>query len=104
MSVKLHVIYNKISDFQSLNYKFIKAHHEKPYLMPYVTKTGADQPVHPRSLISAFVIRWLDIVIKRTAVSSSIWDRAIRYTDSGFHRNSADWSVSGVRHYHPYLK
>ena len=70
MSVKLHVIYNKISDFQSLIYKFIrKAHHEKPYLMPYANNKSAYQPVDPRSLISAFVIRWLDIVITRNALS-----------------------------------
>ena len=29
-------------------------------LMPYVNNKGADQPAHPRSLISTFVFRWLD--------------------------------------------
>ena len=29
--------------------------HEKMCLMPYVNNKGADQPAHPRSLISAFV-------------------------------------------------
>ena len=28
--------------------------------MPYATDKGADQPVHPRSLISTFVVRSLD--------------------------------------------
>ena len=31
--------------------------HEKMYLMPYANNKGADQPAHPRSLISAFVVR-----------------------------------------------
>ena len=30
---------------------------------------GADQPVHPRSLISAFVIRLLKIILSRLATS-----------------------------------
>ena len=32
-------------------------------LMPYANNKGADQPVHPRSLISAFVVRSLDSTI-----------------------------------------
>ena len=31
--------------------------------------TGADQPAHPRSLISAFVIRFLESIISRLAPS-----------------------------------
>ena len=31
--------------------------------MPYANNKGADQPAHPRSLISAFVIRSLDSII-----------------------------------------
>ena len=31
--------------------------HEKMCLMPYVNNKGADQTAHPRSLISAFVVR-----------------------------------------------
>ena len=31
--------------------------------------TGADQPVHPRSLISAFVIRFLESITSRLATS-----------------------------------
>ena len=31
--------------------------------LPYANNKGADQPVHPRSLISAFVIRCLDCII-----------------------------------------
>ena len=29
-------------------------------LMPYANNKGADQPAHPRSLISTFVVRCLD--------------------------------------------
>ena len=36
--------------------------HEKMCLMSYANNKGADQPVHPRSLISAFVVRWLDSI------------------------------------------
>ena len=31
--------------------------------------TGADQPVHPRSLISTFLIRFLESIISRLATS-----------------------------------
>ena len=37
--------------------------HEKMYLMPYANNKGADQPAHPRSLISAFVVRFQDRMI-----------------------------------------
>ena len=31
--------------------------HEKMCLMPYADNKGADQPAHPRNLISGFVVR-----------------------------------------------
>ena len=34
--------------------------HAKMCLMPYANNKGADQPAHPRSLISTFVVRCLD--------------------------------------------
>ena len=37
--------------------------HAKTCLMPYANNKGADQPAHPRSLISAFVVRCLDSMI-----------------------------------------
>ena len=37
--------------------------HEKMCLMSYANNKGADQPAHPRSLISAFVVRCLDTII-----------------------------------------
>ena len=36
--------------------------HEKMCLMLYANNKGADQPAHPRSLISAFVVRCLDSI------------------------------------------
>ena len=37
--------------------------------MPYANNKGADQPVHPRSLISAFVVCWLDNIIPLLALA-----------------------------------
>ena len=43
--------------------------------MPYANDKGSDQPVHPRSLISAFVIRSLDSIISLVSRSkiSRFW-------------------------------
>ena len=43
--------------------------------MPYGNNKGADHPVHPRSLISAFVVRCLGIVIPLVSISkiSRFW-------------------------------
>ena len=44
--------------------------------MPYANNKGADQPAHPRSLISTFVIRCLDslipLVVSKSEISS-LW-------------------------------
>ena len=40
---------------------------EKTCLRGFANNTGADQPAHPRSLISAFVIRILESIISRLA-------------------------------------
>ena len=37
--------------------------------MPYANNKGADQPAHPRSLISAFVVRCLDSIIFLVSIS-----------------------------------
>ena len=42
--------------------------HERTCLMPYANK-GADQPAHPCSLISAFVVHCLDSVIAKAKIS-----------------------------------
>ena len=39
-------------------------------LMPYANNKGADQPAHPRSLISTFVVRYLDSMICVLAISN----------------------------------
>ena len=43
--------------------------HEKTCLMPCANNKGADQSAHPRSLISAFVVRCLDSLIPILAIS-----------------------------------
>ena len=40
---------------------------EKTCLRWFANNTGADQPAHPRSLISAFVIRFLKSIICKLA-------------------------------------
>ena len=43
--------------------------HAKTCLMHYANNKGADQPAHPRSLISTFVVRCLDSMICILAIS-----------------------------------
>ena len=43
--------------------------HAKICLMPYATNKGADQPAHPCSLISTFVVHCLDSMICILALS-----------------------------------
>ena len=43
--------------------------HEKMCLMSYANNKGADQPAHPRSLISAFVVRCLDSMITLDSIT-----------------------------------
>ena len=38
-------------------------------VMSYANNKGADQPAHPRSLISAFVIRCLDSIISLDSIA-----------------------------------
>ena len=40
---------------------------EKTCLRGFANNTGADQPAHPRSLVSAFVIRFLESTIFKLA-------------------------------------
>ena len=42
---------------------------EKTCLRGLANNTGADQPAHPRSLISAFVIRLLESIISTLATN-----------------------------------
>ena len=43
--------------------------HEKMYLMSYANNKGAGPPAHPRSLISAFVVRCLDSIISLDSIA-----------------------------------
>ena len=43
--------------------------HEKMCLMSYANNKGADQPAHPRSLISAFVVRCLNSIISLDSIA-----------------------------------
>ena len=43
------------------NGKLFESGHEKMCLVSYVNNKGADQPAHQHSLISAFVVRCLDV-------------------------------------------
>ena len=38
--------------------------------MTYANNKGADQPAHPRSLISAFIVRYVDSIIPKLAKSN----------------------------------
>ena len=43
--------------------------HAKMCLMTYANNKGADQPGHPRSLISTFVVRCLDSIMPLVSIS-----------------------------------
>ena len=51
------------SSYTLMGFNIYEPGHEKMCLMSYANNKGADQPAHPRSLISAFVIRCLDSII-----------------------------------------
>ena len=58
--------------FNSLLVLIAKLHgpqREKTCLRGFSNNTGADQPAHTRSLISAFVFRFLERIISRLAMS-----------------------------------
>ena len=43
--------------------------HEKTCFLPYTNNKGTDQPAHPHSLISTFVVRYLDSIIPIIPIS-----------------------------------
>ena len=55
--------------FLKFSLKTYEPGHEKMCLMSYANNKGADQPVHPRSLISAFVVRCLDNIISLDSIA-----------------------------------
>ena len=56
--------------FKICFYQFLyEPRHEKTCLRGVANNKGADQPAHPRSLISAFVIHLLESIISGLATS-----------------------------------
>ena len=47
----------------------IEPGHEKMCLMSHANNKGTDQPVHPRSLISAFLVCCLDSIISLDSIA-----------------------------------
>ena len=66
-------IVKKLSDISLVITKchdfLIEPGREKMCLMSYANNKGADQTTHPRSLISAFVVRCLDSIISLDSVA-----------------------------------
>ena len=58
----MSAIFFKIKDI-------IEPGHEKTCLMSYANNKGADQPAHPHSPISAFVVRCLDSIISLDSIA-----------------------------------
>ena len=54
---------------QNITFNTCETGHEKMCLMSYVNNKGADQPAHPRSLISTFVVRCLDSIISLDSIA-----------------------------------
>ena len=52
-----------------ISYLLFGPGHAKMCLMPYANNKGADQPAHPRSLISTFIVRCLDSVMALVSIS-----------------------------------
>ena len=68
--------------FQSIRDQYLATKHSKSWLqtviwakswanlfVPYANNKGADQPAHPRSLISTFVVHCLDSIIHLLAIA-----------------------------------
>ena len=55
--------------FIGFNLKLTHVMRKKNLFMPYANNKDADQPAHPRSLISAFVVRCLDSIIPVVYIS-----------------------------------
>ena len=67
---RLSLAYKTLYRFIAFEWAFLKrATSWENLLMPYANNKGADQPAHPRSLISAFVVRCLDSLIFPVSIS-----------------------------------
>ena len=51
--------------------KIVEPAHEQMCLLSYANNKGADQLAHPRSLISAFVVRCLDSIISLDSIAET---------------------------------
>ena len=51
------------------NYPLMEPRCEKTCFMPCANNTDADQPAHPRSLISTFIVHCLDSIIPLVSIS-----------------------------------
>ena len=49
------------------------SHVMRKSVMPYANNKGADQPAHPCSLISAFVVRCLDSILSLVSIFAMSW-------------------------------
>ena len=70
-SLTLLIVTGFIAFLVNLSYRLNEPRHEKSCFMPYAKNKGADQPAHPRSLISAFVVRYLNSILLNPKVQDS---------------------------------
>ena len=74
-------ISNKMESFPSYGSRIFVSLFLRPYYflvpllshMPYANNKDADQPVHPRSLISTFIVRCLDSMIYLVSILAISW-------------------------------
>ena len=68
----------------------------KTCLQEFADSTGADQPAHPRSLISAFGIRLFDIIISKLFTSEiSIFKLASVAEETGLNLTLSETPTTG---------
>ena len=64
-----YVVYLETLHVQYPIYLIYGPRREKTCLRGFANNTGSDQPAHPRRLISAFVIRFIESIISKLATS-----------------------------------
>ena len=69
---KRNIVSAKKNKLRTFFWCFAKMSHaiRKTCLMPHTNNKGADQPAHPRSLISTFIVRCLDSMIRLLAIAN----------------------------------
>ena len=68
-NLSYQVPHHVISQGPKINKRIYGPRREKTCLWLFANNKGADQPAHPRSLISAFIIHLLESIISRLATS-----------------------------------